>query len=234
MKLLRKIALILIGVLGFLTIAFLIAVVAFHEEIPEGETGAPADALASKMLAAINHDAFMQCKSLQFTFLDKNHYDWNVKEGKVRMAWEDFTVLLDTRAQQAIEVLEDGKAVDGAAREEAVSYAWSNFNNDSFWVAAPFKVMDPGTVRTLVEKDGKQQLLVTYQQGGTTPNDSYLWTVDDQHFPISYKMWVSIVPLDGVEATWNDWYETSGDFYLARNKNIYGIDIPVTVDAVLP
>ena len=81
--------------------------------------------------------------------------------------------------------------------EKAVKY----FNNDSFWLLAPYKIFDKGTKRSLVTlDDGHEGLLVTYTTGGTTPGDSYLWHLDSTGKPVSFQMWVSSLPIDGLEA----------------------------------
>ena len=82
-------------------------------------------------------------------------------------------------------------------------------NNDSFCLVAPYKVFDKGTERRLVKsKNNKEALLVTYTSGGSTPGDSYLWHLDDNGKPASFQMWVDILPIDGLEATWTDWTKT--------------------------
>jgi hypothetical protein len=44
------------------------------------------------------------------------------------------------------------------------------FNNDSFWLIAPFKLRDAGTTRSIVMQDN-QALMITYASG-STPGDS--------------------------------------------------------------
>ena len=86
--------------------------------------------------------------------------------------------------------------------EKAITY----FNNDSFWLVAPYKVFDAGVERRLVKtQNNKDALLVTYTTGGSTPGDSYLWLLDDNGKPTAFKMWTSILPIQGLEASWSDW-----------------------------
>ncbi len=58
------------------------------------------------------------------------------------------------------------------------------------------KVYERRLVKTKTNKDA---LLVTYTSGGTTPGDSYLWHLDASGKPESYQMWVSILPIGGLE-----------------------------------
>jgi hypothetical protein len=96
--------------------------------------------------------------------------------------------------------------LSGTERLKTIKKAHKKFNNDSFWLVAPFKVFDPGTQRSLVPlEDGSPGLLVTYTTGGDTPGDSYLWILDSKGVPQSFKMWVKIIPLGGLEASWDGW-----------------------------
>ena len=71
-------------------------------------------------------------------------------------------------------------------------------------------MFDKGVERRLVKtKADKEALLVTYTSGGSTPGDSYLWHLDRNGKPESFQMWVDILPIDGLEASWTDWTTTS-------------------------
>ena len=52
------------------------------------------------------------------------------------------------------------------------------------------QTFEPGICRSIVTIDGKEALKVHYTIGGTTPGDSYIWMLDDQYMPTSYKMYV--------------------------------------------
>ena len=102
-----------------------------------------------------------------------------------------------------------------------IDKALKNFNNDSFWLVAPYKVFDQGTQRAIVElKNGTNGLLVTYNSGGTTPGDSYLWILNENGFPSAYKMWVSIIPIGGLEASWDDWLVTQSGAFLPKSHKL--------------
>ena len=51
-------------------------------------------------------------------------------------------------------------------------------------------------------KPGKDALLVKYTSGGTTPGDAYLWLLDEDFIPKSYKMFVPSMKMEGTPATW--------------------------------
>ena len=105
----------------------------------------------------------------------------------------------------------------------------SYFNNDSFWLVAPYKVFDKGTQRRLVTlENNKKALLVTYTSGGSTPGDSYLWLLNDSGKPKSFKIWTSILPIDGLEATWTDWTTTESGAQLPSFHKLLIIGLEIT------
>ena len=70
---------------------------------------------------------------------------------------------------------------------------------------------DKGVERRLVKtEDGTKALLVTHTSGGVTPGDSYLWLLDEAYRPTAFKMWVSIIPIGGVKATWEEYKTIEG------------------------
>jgi len=188
-------------------IAFGILFTIYNEPLPEGLPGPAADALAEKLLIAINIDAYENTRYLEWSFRNGAHrYQWDKRNGKVQVAWDNYLVKLNLNNPSKSEVLEKDATVIGDSKADLIATAARYFNNDSFWLVAPFKVFDKGTERSLITlEDGSKGLLVSYASGGTTPGDTYLWKLLPNGFPISYQMWVKIIPIGGLEATWDDW-----------------------------
>lgn len=209
-----------IGILLLLFIVFLVGYYLMNnEKLPEGKLGKEADALAIKMFNAINHDAFENTEVFEWTFRNKNHYKWYKQAGLVDI----------TLGKEKIQLNLNDISKSKATSNELIQKGLKNFNNDSFWLVAPFKIFDKGTERRLVKYEGKDALLITYKSGGSTPGDSYLWILDDNYKPIAYKMWVSIIPVGGVSATWSDWKTTEAGIQLpTKHKlSLFGIEIPM-------
>ncbi|MFS4491777.1 hypothetical protein [Maribacter sp. 2308TA10-17] len=204
LKILLKIigALLLIGVIGF---GILYAI--YNEPIPEGKSGSAADALAKKMLKAVNHEAYKNTRYLEWSFAGGAHkYKWDKENGKVEVIWDNYKVNLNLNDTSSSLVNKNGAIVTAKESRDIINTAWDYFNNDSFWLVAPFKVMDKGTERSIVTlEDGSEALLIKYAVGGTTPGDAYLWKLLPNGFPESYQMWVKIIPIGGIEASWDDW-----------------------------
>ena len=78
------------------------------------------------------------------------------------------------------------------------------------------------------QKNGPDALLVTYISGGNTPGDSYLWQLDEQGIPISFKMWVQIIPVHGISASWEQWITTESGAKLAGFHKLLFLDIIIS------
>lgn len=174
--------------------------------LPTGKTGPEAEALADKVLEAINFEAWDSTRYVSWDFAGRNQYVWNKEQNFVKVTWGENHVLLHTKTITG-KAYTGGKEVTGAEGAEMIQTAWGYFCNDSFWLNAPAKVKDPGTERSIVKDKGKDALLISYKSGGVTPGDAYLWELDANGLPISYKMWVSIIPIGGMEVPWNE-YQT--------------------------
>ncbi len=187
------------------------------DPLPSGEKGPEAEALADRMLEAMNNDAYQKIKSLSWSFPGGHHYDWNKAENIVTVGWADFEVRFSPDTFEG-SATEKGSPLQGKELNDAIQTAWAYFANDSFWLVAPFKVKDPGTERRLVKTPDGPALLVTYTSGGVTPGDSYLWLLDENFKPRAWKLWVKIIPIGGVEISWENW-ETYEGAWLAKSHN---------------
>lgn len=181
----------------------------YNDHLPTGQQGANADQLASKMLAALNEKAYLSTDYLEWTFKGMHRYKWYKSDNTCEVSWKDFTVILDFNNPDNSKVFVAQQAYNGVEKQDYINKATNYFNNDSFWLVAPYKVFDKGTERRLVQtEDNEEALLVTYTSGGSTPGDSYLWHLDDTGKPKSFQMWVDIIPIEGLEATWENWITT--------------------------
>jgi len=197
------------------------------EPLPNGKSGIEADALANKMLAALNIEAYKNTRFLEWSFRNEaNRFIWDKELGICSVKWEDYEVSLDLTNPNQSMAAKNGVSLTTEEKDKIINKALEYFNNDSFWLAAPYKVFDKGTERSIVElEDGSQGLLITYTSGGDTPGDSYLWILNENGFPNSYKMWVKVIPIGGIEASWDDWVVAESGAFLPKTHEFGPINL---------
>jgi hypothetical protein len=178
-----------------------------NKPLPQGERGQAADALAEKMLGAVNKVAWDSTNVIKWTFKGVHNYVWDKEHNLVEITWDDKRVLLNLNDWEKGIAYEGEVEYTGDKRGELLSTAYAYFCNDSFWLIAPFKIKEEGVIlQFVVASEGEgESLLVSYTSGGVTPGDSYQWFTDENGLPTHYRMWVSIIPIGGVEATWESW-----------------------------
>lgn len=208
----------------FLCIATLLFVI-YDEPLPEGEEGIEAEILAEKMLKAVNFAAWDSTVAIKWSFHGGHDYLWDKKRKLVQVKWDQMQVLLNT-ADVTGKAYKNGRLLESEQSADALQKAWKYFINDSFWLAAPFKIKDPGTKRSLVKTKDGDALLVHYSSGGVTPGDSYLWILDEDGSPALWKLWVEIIPIGGMAFSWEKWQTyTTGARLATLHNGIIDVEI---------
>lgn len=216
----------IIKYLGIALLAMMLFFLGFYlinnKKLPEGVQSNEADQMALKMLESLNKTAWDTTEVVSWTFRGNHNYTWNKKTHIVNATWNKYEVEFNTKTSIGT-VKNNELPVTGEEATELIKKAQDNFNNDSFWLAAPYKVFDTGTERSIVTtKDGRTGLMITYTSGGTTPGDSYVWMLDENQRPSSVKMWVSIMPIGGMEFTWENYQTLNSGAMIARDHRLYG------------
>jgi hypothetical protein len=229
----KKIFKIIAGIVIFITLPSLLFFgflhLKYNEDLPTGKSGIEANNLATKMLNSLDYNAYKATDYIEWTFKNQHSYKWYKSTNSCEVFWDDFKVVLQLNKTSESKVFLANKAYNGIEKQKYISKAKDYFNNDSFWLVAPYKVFDKGVELRLVKtKSQKDALLVTYTIGGTTPGDSYLWHLDKNGRPISYQMWVDILPIGGLKATWSDWKLTETGANLPQSHKLLFIDLGIT------
>ncbi len=193
--------------------------------LPEGQQGVKAEELTDKIQAAINQKAWDTTAAVSFTFKGNHHYLWDKKRNLVQVKWDSKKVLYNNQTLEGVAYENDKKLTD-SQKIAAIKKANDYFNNDSFWLIAPFKLRDAGTTRSIVMQDNQEALMITYSSGGSTPGDSYVWSVDQNYMPKAWRMWVSIIPVGGLEASWEDWKTFQNNLKIATShKGLFDLKL---------
>jgi hypothetical protein len=205
-------------IIGAIVLVLILSMAGFlyytSKPLPIGQKGIKAEALTDKIQAAINQKAWDTTAAVSFTFKGNHHYLWDKKRNLVQVKWDGKKVLYNNKTLEGVAYENDNK-LTGSQKTDAIKKANDYFNNDSFWLIAPFKLRDAGTTRSIVMQDNQEALMITYASGGSTPGDSYVWLVDENYMPKAWRMWVSIIPVSGLETSWEDWKTFSNNLKIA-------------------
>lgn len=228
----NKILKIILGIVIFFTLPSLLffgcVYFKYNEDLPIGIQGKQADALAYKMLDALDYEAYKNTNHIEWTFKRRHHYNWDKTNNTCEVYWKENKVVLNLNDISKSKVYIHSFKNESDMAKDLIDKAITYFNNDSFWLVAPYKVFDAGVERRLVKtKNNKEALLVTYTSGGSTPGDSYLWLLDDNGKPTAFKIWASTLPIGGLEASWSDWTTTDSGTQLPTFHKllVFGLEI---------
>ena len=229
----KKILKISVGIIVFLTLPSLLFFGYLYfknnEDLPIGTPTEAADDVARKMLEALDYKAYENTNYIEWTFANRHHYKWKKNEDFCTVYWKNIKVDLQLKAPKSSTVVIDDKTLNASDAIEYIDKAVDYFNNDSFWLVAPYKVFDTGTTRSLIPLENNTQgLLISYASGGSTPGDSYMWLLDKQYKPTAFKMWVSILPIEGLEASWSNWTTTESGAQLPTFHQLLFIGLEIT------
>ena len=217
----KRVLIYLLFLIIILIAGVVITIAAMNEDLPETRVSPEADQLAQNMLDAVGYDSFKETRYFAWTFPGQHRYFWDSQDEIVEVRWKSYAARFSTRDHLSGSVRKNGKLVEGSDSTDLLETAWKYYCNDSFWLFAPFKVFDPGTERSLVElENGQKGLMVHYLSGGSTPGDHYLWILDEQFRPKAFKMWVSIIPIGGFEASWESYVQAERGFQLSTEHDL--------------
>jgi hypothetical protein len=206
-RLLKRTLRVLGGIAALLAVLAVVAWAYLRHPLPAPVAG-DADALARRMLAAVDADAWARTGAVRWTFFDGTRHLWDRARNLERLERGDERVLLDLSTRRGL-AWKAGRPLAGDALARALDGAWRRWINDSFWLNPVPKAFDDGVARSVARVDGRDALLLQYRSGGVTPGDRYLWILDANGRPTAWRMWVSVLPIGGLEASWEGWTRLS-------------------------
>jgi hypothetical protein len=185
--------------------------------------GPEAEALAHDMVRAVDGDAWTRTGAIRWIVQNRRHL-WDRQRGLARVEWGKHRVLLETATKRGRAWNGDAEVPDGADKDKLVDKAYKLWINDSFWLNPVVKAFDDGTSRSRGTVDGKPALLVSYASGGVTPGDKYLWILGDDGRPVAWRMWVQILPIKGLQSSWEGWTQLPTGAWIATSHKMGPVD----------
>jgi hypothetical protein len=217
------------GILLFLILSFTTVFFIYNEKKPEIIESAEADKLAHLVESALNKSSWDSTNVLRWTFKNIHSYVWDKRNNLVSVKWDDTEVLLNLTNWEKGKAFKNGLEIKDKNLDILRGKAYSYFCNDSFWLIAPFKFFDAGVRRSIViTKENQKALLISYSSGGVTPGDSYLWVLSEYNRPQNCNMWVKIIPIGGVKATWEKWTTTKTGVVVSLSHKLGPITIEIS------
>ncbi len=225
-------------IIGYLLLAVIVllgaAYVKYNEKRPVGVKGEKAEALAQKMLQAVNKAAWDSTVIIGWTSRGGNTFVWDKQRNLTQVVSKNSTVLLDVYKHSGKVWENQQEVTDPEKVKKGIDKAYKAFVNDAFWLNPIVKIFDAGTERSIVTlADGTEGLLVSYSSGGVTPGDAYLWLVDANGVPTAWKLWVSVIPVGGVEMSWDDWITLPTGAKISTNHKIKSTNIAIPLTNVV-
>lgn len=224
------------------------------------EATSAADSLALRVYEAHGGAAWEQAPYLRFDFAVEQGEEevvvarhlWNRTTGQYRVEWSeedtDWVALLNLHSDEEPpvgQVFEDGQEVVGDAAEEPLEQAYQRYINDTYWLLAPLKVLDPGVNRSLGEADAfgddadisddAAVLDLTFGDVGLTPGDRYWLHIDpDTDRVQGWAFHLENMPEDAEPRAF-EWKEEAsfehdlGSIYLHTRKQSTDGDMAITM-----
>ena len=197
-----------------LSIIFLLPSVSLFAQAAD----AKAQQLAKEVWQASGGENWSKVKELRFTFIVEDNgkelaraeHDWKIAEATDEVKWKGKDVTVN---------------VSAPAQDEESKAAFGRWTNDSYWLLAPLKLLDPGvrlTYEGSKESEGVacETLRVSFEQVGMTPGDQYVLYVDPQTKLL--RAWDYIPkPETVMHGTWEK-YQKFGGLKLATEHNMGG------------
>lgn len=203
---------------------------------PIADSRAAAEALAAKALAAYGQDAWKRTGAVRWTFRGSHHHLWDRERGLAQVRWGDTEVLVGLGDKRGRAYIGGREIEDPEERRELLERAYAYWTNDAYWLNPLRTWRDDGvSLAMAADDDGQRGLLVSYGGGGVTPGDAYLWFVDPKSgLPRAFRMWVSILPIGGLRASWQGWQRMSTGVQLATRHELGPLSLELTDIAAAP
>lgn len=177
-----------------------------------------ADSLGVKVTESVGGlRAWNSLPSLQFEWavirdsveVTRSYHVWDKAGDRYRVEWpaDSVSVLVATFRPARFredapegEVALEGRVLTGAERTARLVEGYRRYVNDSYWLLAPLKTMDPGVRRELAPDSGEAVLALSFEDVGMTPGDRY-WIRTD---PMSGAMtgWTYVLQDSPTPARW--------------------------------
>lgn len=152
-----------------------------------------ADSIAYRVFQSSGGSAWTKAPYLRFDFAPERDGErrvaarhlWNRTNGDYRVEMlggpdTTYVVLFNVDTREGTAYMK-GTPVDSTRQSQLLDRAYRRFINDTYWLLAPLKLLDPGVQREFVADSSTSQydvLTISFDSVGLTPGDRYWIYVD--------------------------------------------------------
>ncbi len=125
-------------IIGYLFLTLIVLLTAaffmYNDKRPVGIKGEKAEALAQKMMQAVNKSAWDSTAFVSWTSRGGNTFVWDKTRHFVQVEWKNNKVLLNAHTQSGKVWINQTEVIDPAAAQKLIQTAYKFFINDAFWL----------------------------------------------------------------------------------------------------
>lgn len=209
-----------------ISLSFYLLVVILSDDLPEGKLNSKATVILNQMRKASGYDKWQkETSAIEFTFAEKNKHFYDKKRGYIEVIWDNYQVQIDKKTMKGIVFENNEPVTDTSKTKNIIDKAWAKFINDMFWFNPLFQVFGPGAKHYYIDENN---IKVTFLSGGVTPGDSYVFEKDERGLLKNMRMWVSIIPVKGAVASYDNYVTTDNGIKVATEHQIFFFNIRLT------
>ena len=190
--------------------------------------------LAKKTIEAMGgQEAWEATRYLRFTFAGVRTHHWDKHQGRHRLEGktrdgESYVVLSDLGSKEG-RAFKDGVELTGDEAAQMLEMAYGAWINDTYWLAMPFKLFDPGVH---LEYEGTEDIdgtaydkvKMTFDDVGLTPKDTYwIYFNPETGLVDRWSYFLQDWPASRTATVWN-WsgWQSFGNLLLAPERTMVG------------
>ena len=205
---------------------------------PEGSDPEAVWVAEDAIAASGGAEAWATTRYIKWNFFGRRWLLWDKMNGKVRIenTGNDTKLILDLNTRQG-KVFKDGREwTDPDTLKKYLESAYRIWINDSYWLAMPFKMMDPGVHLKYVREDttlkgiASDVISLTFDSVGVTPQNKYeVWIGKNSSLVAQWAYYSNA--RDSMPSIVNPWdgYIKYGNIFLSadrgENRQITGIRV---------
>lgn len=218
---------VVIGVVGLLVFYF-----TYNEKLPQGSDNATGDKISQEMQETLGIKAWNKTRYISWTTSNERYYIWDKKEGLAKVSWSGNEVLLNLNTGESIVKIKGVEISHLEKKEKLVYLARDYFEADKYWFSAPYEVFESDVQRSMVLLEGQSKRSLCIQYSDTHDSrsgEAYIYILDENNRPLTWKMWNDRFYLDGLSSDWIDWQKSSTGFWYpsSHKSQFFGYKIDI-------